>query len=713
MGFKDVELDLSDVKGSVIAVVGDNGAGKSTLLESMGYAGLYRIFPSREQGIHKYCNSNESFIENEFTFSGIDYRTKILINPAGTRVEAYLFENGKAVNDGKTGSFDSEVVKRFGSGDLVLSSVFSAQNSSGSFLSLPRPKRKELFISMLNLGILQQVSAYSADLEGQYTDKEKELTTKIQSLESVLKSNVPDKEVLLKTKDDIEKLMDGHNNERDRLKSIYEEMSKTSERMKEIRERANRISNQIGQLDYNKTSLIKKITENKKEMMENIEESVAGIMALEMEEDALSLYEHRKNKKDEELLQIEQEESARVLKLSEASRSVDGLKNNLATEEDKFEQCAKHAKRLEKLPCGGSGKFAGCPLIKNSVEQRDLIDKTENQIRSLRFFLNDARAEAQKLLDIKKVDASSIKAEIKDLVEKINSSKRASVTLATMRARTQKNDLLRHMIEDQEQTLASLVADIESKRDEFYSITNISEAVNPYELLEIKASITAVDKLISLAKDKLHNTIMALGRVDVIKENIKSAQDTADKLNKELKSIRMDKSEWGHLSYAFGPKAIQSLEIDSAGPWVSDIINDLLRSCFGTRFSINLITQAAKANKSGMKDFFDMEVVDSYKNRTGLINDLSGGEKVICSEAISLAISLYNSNVGGVKWDTLYRDECSGALSPKNALLYIKMLRRAIELGKFKRCFFIAHQPELVDASDNQIVINNGLITIK
>jgi hypothetical protein len=61
-------------------------------------------------------------------------------------------------------------------------------------------------------------------------------------------------------------------------------------------------------------------------------------------------------------------------------------------------------------------------------------------------------------------------------------------------------------------------------------------------------------------------------------------------------------------------------------------------------------------------------------------------------EAVNLGIAIYNVRQGeGIRYETLFRDETVGALDATNAKEYVRMLRRAIDLGGFHQVVFICH----------------------
>jgi exonuclease SbcC len=75
--------------------------------------------------------------------------------------------------------------------------------------------------------------------------------------------------------------------------------------------------------------------------------------------------------------------------------------------------------------------------------------------------------------------------------------------------------------------------------------------------------------------------------------------------------------EWRDLAKALGKGGLPDLEIDAAGPSISALCNTILLDCFGPRFSLELVTQIAKADGSGMKDEFTVRVTDNAAGGAG------------------------------------------------------------------------------------------------
>jgi len=187
----------------------------------------------------------------------------------------------------------------------------------------------------------------------------------------------------------------------------------------------------------------------------------------------------------------------------------------------------------------------------------------------------------------------------------------------------------------------------------------------------------------------------------------------ADTSRDTIAAASRDLGDWVTLERAFGRDGIQALEIDAAGPDLSSLTNDLLSSCFGPRFEVAFVTQVLKADGKGQKEVFDVTVHDHERGRVGDVALLSGGEKTIVSEAISLALAIYVGKHSGRSFRTLFRDEVAGQLDPTNAQLYLSMLRKARVIGGFHQVLLIAQQPEVYEGADVVLWLQGGQIEVR
>ena len=161
------------------------------------------------------------------------------------------------------------------------------------------------------------------------------------------------------------------------------------------------------------------------------------------------------------------------------------------------------------------------------------------------------------------------------------------------------------------------------------------------------------------------------------------------------------------LQRACSNDGIISLELDDASPSISALVNDLLRACYGSRFTIRLDTQAAKQD-GDMKDVFDIIVFDSETGEESSITEKSGGQTTIIEDAITRGICLYNIHRSDRVYGTLYSDERDGALDADRKLEFLKVKREALRVGTHSREFFISQTPDLVEMADARIMLAPG-----
>jgi DNA repair exonuclease SbcCD ATPase subunit len=163
---------------------------------------------------------------------------------------------------------------------------------------------------------------------------------------------------------------------------------------------------------------------------------------------------------------------------------------------------------------------------------------------------------------------------------------------------------------------------------------------------------------------------------------------------------------------AWALREVQIAEIDLAGPMIADTANDLLRSCYGTRFQIRIKTQSEKKT-GGIKDDFDVEVWDERIGKAQSIDGVSGGEQVVIDEVLRNALALFARKRSGCPVETLWRDEVFASLYPPNDQLYVQMLHRVRNLGGFYQIFYVASE-DMARSADAEIhLVGDGTVQIR
>lgn len=749
---RESSLPIEQLNGTdrIVAIRGVNGSGKTTHIECLPGA-LYGTVPSHGK-LNDMANDAGSYVDAVIETDQA-YRLQRAINANRKRptVEAYIFDSdGTPLNDGKQSTFDEMVAQLFPARDLYLASGFLAQTRGNQFLELPKSDRRRLFGEMLGIGYLQRLSEAAGVRAKSYADS----ITRLTGTRDHLRSTADEVHALTERVDAATLVKSSAS---DDLAEAIELDKKRAARFDEWSEYEKQLSNAIRDAESDvavarqalqkaeaeNTTITADITKLEAELrrlysrMESepkLRELVGfgdaarlKIRDLEDERDRLAkdrddwASEHRMWSATEVRLRNALDSARTTYKsaVSDAERKLSELREQSV-------QLKAHASKLDGVPCHGDGEFESCPLIAMATGARDKLDGIDALISGaeaeLELAKNDtgtgetlkAELEEHMKLEPKEPARFSRDAELESSRSLAVKGETAAVELAALsevalqieQTETRGNELCSRQarVDDEIVTLGKRLDEATTMRanamDEWSAHQNTKPGQRDDILLETlrTAEADAVAEL-ARAQEALDSSRAALVKLADIEAEISSASAEVD--------------DWRHLQKAFGAEGIQALEIDAAGPEVSELINTLLHSCFGSRFSARLQTTALKADGKGTKEIFDLVVIDSEKGREGSASDLSGGERVIVAEALSLAIAIYNARKSSTPILDLIRDEVAGALDEDNARRYLAMLRGALEIGGFHRIYFIAHQPDLWGLSDATIVVDAGVASIE
>jgi len=208
-------------------------------------------------------------------------------------------------------------------------------------------------------------------------------------------------------------------------------------------------------------------------------------------------------------------------------------------------------------------------------------------------------------------------------------------------------------------------------------------------------------------QDALEGHLAALSTLAGLRQALGDLDARDAALQADRDRVARRRAGWVLLERAFGPDGIQALEIDAAGPGVSELCNDLLHTV-GAPYTVELRTIREATATRKQREVFDVLVHDG---RTGTSRDLgrmSGGEQVLVEESLKLGIAVHVAQHwdGGVR--TLWRDETDKGLSLRNQEQYPTMLRLALDRGRFDRCFYITHSPVAAAQADSVLLVRGG-----
>lgn len=758
----DVSIDLSAVEPGVIAIIGGNGAGKTCLLEITPGA-IYRQLPSYDGANPvELAVGRDSFIDVEFTIDGQGrFRSHLSLDGPKRKSDAVfeqVLQDGSrvALNDGKVSTLDQLIKDRFPSFDLFLNSAFCAQGRGDEFTRRAPSKRKELFYEFLSLqhyGVKARTCTDAADL---VSDSRLRLTVEVEALErdtaeaiaAALELRAQDLQVAglgaecrqteLRTQlQDLEArsamLADqvaAFAAATHRITTLDRELTaRRAERAGLDRVRTNaddtlsvervRLSNAR---DAEVQAAATKIAGNQK--LQGMKVQILAAV------DALKAVDERLTAARTSLASAQADRHQRQSDLQDVERRLSAL----APIAERLTRSQTDAGLLDTVPCGGKDEFSACQFLVNATAANsriaDLVEQLRpkaelaDQIAALSRDLQAAQRavfEAQELITSLEAERVTHEAYAKYQAALADSDARIEQLAATQQkaeadaarlggeaearraARVQEIDASISVLNI---TIGRLVGDLNAAKGDLATTTaGNTQAADVLRALEVARrewdTVTA-----TLAT-------VASGQQDLTRRRQEWAakRERLEVIRGRLAQVEQLLVDWKDLAKAL--TKLPEIEIDNAGPTISARTNELLASCFGPRFTLELVTQVQKADGSGYKDEFTVRVIDNEKGGDWRdIRAFSGGQRTILQEALMCAISLYVNERSPMPIRTLWRDETGSALDSENAIAYVHMLRKVCELGGFWHVFFISHNQEAAALADAQILVGGGTAKI-
>lgn len=817
-----VTLDLRDQPPGIIALTGPCGEGKTTTLEGV-MAALFRKLPSRDGELLDYVTRTDGFIDTTFELEGRGvYRARLNLDGPHRKAEGVLscvLPDGTQafLNDGKVTTYDAAVAKLLPPEPLMLASVFAAQNRAGSFASLDRKKRKDLFASLLGLdhyeemagraktaaGFVQQSLATLSAIRDVLAREagepvERELEQRTQQLQAdggtlevrrvELQRDLHAIETELATLQDAATVYATAKAQADRLDielaTLARELDTCALSLDRHSEEAHAQRVLIGAataaalVDLGKqqdniagyTREVAEIEARLRAALADAEERIAGnrkllddagviraaVAALDTTDAAITVLRHDEKLDAEALDSLRKRDTL----LSEAL-------NGIAAAEGSLTRATTDAALLTQVPFGE--KCAPCQFMTNATDAQAKIPRlqelvnakpaAQEELNSVRRKLDtltltgkgrratlhqyEAARVQQQATANRAANLEVAETRIKDLEGKqADARTEAARQTAAAQARevARVHDLQDRRVQREQEgdarlsalaelmdaRLAELTASSAALTERIAVLTADRQGFDDVLALHAHASDSAAAQraLLTLRQREWDQTTGDLARITSQREDLdRRRQDLAAKRGElqaaeaRIAQLQTDLVEWTLLAKALGRDGLPVIEIDAAGPAVSAIANDLLRSCYGARFTLDLVTQVAKLTKgkdgSTMKDDMLMLIFDAERGGEQRdIADLSGGERVIVEEVLRSAIAVLVNQKNQHPIRTLWRDECTGALDAELAPRYVAMLRRLREVGGFFHVLMITHSDDCALLADAQVRFGGGKLEL-
>lgn len=259
-------------------------------------------------------------------------------------------------------------------------------------------------------------------------------------------------------------------------------------------------------------------------------------------------------------------------------------------------------------------------------------------------------------------------------------------------------------LEEQEPAHAQLTAQIEADH----------AALAALPLIEVPDGPGPVDaaRLLDEAEQAERQAQQQLVHAQYNLENAREGADWTEQAVGKVREAELLLQDWTRLGQDCGKDGIQAYVIDACLPELTELANDLLHACFGSRFTLELRSSRDAADGTRVLEDLAVHVTDTVAGFAGPAERYSGGQRVILGEAIALALTMLACRIAGLSRPTLVRDESGAALSPENARAYVQMLRRAAQIVQADKILFVTHNPELQQLADARIEVKNGTAVV-
>lgn len=818
-------LDLVDAGPGLVAVVGANGEGKTGTLEA-AIACLYRVFPSRsDRELVDYATGPDSYIETTFALDGQGcYRARLNLDAVHRKADAVLSRvnpdgSTTVLTDGKVTSYDAAIAQLLPPLPALLASVFSAQNRAGSFITLDKKGRKELFASLLGLGVydtMAERAKTAAGLVQQAIDKlearrevllreaneaasqalDREVTAcaaaarHIDERRTTLQAELTTIETALAERQDAAA---AYATARAHLDRVEVELESTTRDLglahaaldRHVRESADEAAALTARHDAGLASLDLHLqsTRERDDLLAMVDQRLAKDLAdldariaknrdLAGRADEIRAAVATLERMDGAIREVREDERRHTERLDADTQRLTAViaqQGALERQETALHRARHDAALLTAVPCGGTEAFAGCQFLtaaaaaktsiaplEAAVAPRAAVDEERAHLAETLEQLHADRARLRhhlETLDRNRSGVAAIAARVTDLnaaEERIAAHQARKVDLTTDADRRRADLRAAHdaRIRDLQQRRADAIRTATAERNaqalrsrtRLVELQSRADAIAARQTLltderdvlraRVRETQTASDEAaawttrLTEGRRAWDETTAALARVTALHEELqRRVRILSDRcvelrrLDGHLGAQRQDLADWQLLAKALGRDGLPTLEIDAAGPTVSAFCNDLLQTCFGSRFSVELVTQEAKTTKSrdgsAFKEVFELRVFDSARGGDARdLADLSGGEQVLVDEALKSAIALLVNQKNAHPMRTAWRDETTGALDGDNAARYVDMLRRVQQLGGFHQVLFVSHNPDAARQADVLVRVGGGRIEI-
>jgi len=763
-GIPEIEIDFTGKTG-LIGFDGENGSGKSSVLENLH---MYPQLVSRSGALWSHFVGRDAEKEFECDFMGNSYRSLIKMDCEQQKQEGYLWVNGKPTCNGKITQYKEAVNEIFGQPFVYFRSQFCPQKSKATkdmqLENLTVGVFRELLREFLNLqkySVYEDTAKQAANI---YQGKAGQLDARI----TVLQENISVKEekkvdvalaqnhLSIKT-DELSIFKQAIIDKRttiDALKATIQQNAVALERRKDLQAQIERVEAELVEeketvekeisalavkyreikLDIDKQFFpapLKESIEKAADNVRELESSLAGLVAqIEEENQNVPVYQKRGHDLETDLAELRQQvkDLENDREIATLDRELHRITGQLGNKFDLSKPLADRAEDCASTTCSfivaalqAEKEIPELEFQKRDIEgtlaarKKSIVTAKfalDEQIKTATNDLGNARQiliNTTELLTMHREKLTSIRQEI--AAQKALADRLPDVRFAEIR----KADLEKQLAEVTEQgtdkknlwvakenvyhTRINELCDdrmvIDGQLLEFAGAETKLQGVQ-WDIREIETSkLPALETEIQAARNKIAALEAELARIAEAETELVEVMHQRELLVRNV-------SSWRYLQNSCGKNGLQNLRMGAAAPMIVHNANRLLSQAFNALYSVRLQDQDEKGRE-------DMSIKIIMENGNEIfLDDISGGQRVWCVQAITLAMSLLNQEKGGKKFDYYCGDEADGALDADNAEKFTALYRPFMAEAGLSQLCYISHKESCRAMADHILEFSHG-----
>ncbi|RQS43391.1 SMC family ATPase [Burkholderia sp. Bp8986] len=741
-----VEFDLESLPAGLIALTGPNGAGKTTIMDNLH---PYRIMASRASKLSVDAFSYWDHIcgvqarkEFEWEHDRLRYRSTFAFRKPGKtgKADYFLFYRSTdgewrpvslpdgTVSDGKGETYDRCIEAICGSLESFFTSVFSAQNRR-PLASYGATEIKGLLAELLKIDHLRALSTKAGDVAKALTRQLGVVQQELAAFSGKRERVDEERKTIASTTADIAAAREKRTVAQSEIATLTQqhavlvakrdENAGTAARLGELGVRRSELQASLQTLERDKQADDKRFAQRASALRETIAGHAAVVRQAEQIRGAAAARDEAQLRigKDEALIEPLQRAiealDAKRLRAATVESTLSGLQSEGTTKADLIRTLTEQSSVIGSVPCAGMDIHASCPLLAQARNAAQQVNVHTVSLKDLRTRYRQHQTELKELthsvdaLFAKRTELLQVNAELKDARQALQratdlAARRplldaAEVGLAKAREELASLDSERcealKRRESESTRLTGMLREVEAEVSRLTAV-DVTQAIAEVDrqLIERRDVCTAMDARIeALIRSQAtgETTLVTLERE---LEGFSATQALAERISDEI-------AKWKLLAKGLGNDGVVALTIDDAGPALTQMVNDLLLACYGTRFTVEIQTQRTLANGE-TREGFEILVYDAESDRSKAVGVMSGGQKVWINECLTRGVALYIAGNAGQPYETLFSDESDGPLDPDRKVQFMRMKREVLRQGGYAREFFISQTPELIAEAD-------------